>query len=103
MGKISKKRKEALSKYDREALHSLQDASEIVKKITNAKFDSSVDLDVKLGVDPRQANQMVRGTTSLPHGLGKEVRVLALVTPDKEQRLKMLVRIMLDWTSTLLK
>ncbi len=88
MGKISKKRKEALSKYDREALHSLQDASEIVKKITNAKFDSSVDLDVKLGVDPRQANQMVRGTTSLPHGLGKEVRVLALVTPDKEQEAK---------------
>ena len=84
MGKISKKRKEALSKYDREALHSLQDASEIVKKITSAKFDCSVDLDVKLGVDPRQANQMVRGTTSLPHGIGKEVKVLALVTPDKE-------------------
>jgi len=88
MGKISKKRKEALSKYDRDALHSLQEASEIVKKITTAKFDSSVDLDVKLGVDPRQANQMVRGTTSLPHGIGKEVRVLALVTPDKEDEAK---------------
>jgi len=88
MGKISKKRKEALSLYDRDALHSLQDASEIVKKITNAKFDSSVDLDVKLGVDPRQANQMVRGVVSLPHGIGKEVRVLALVTPDKEQEAK---------------
>lgn len=88
MGKVSKKRKEALSKYDKDAIYSLQEASEIVKKITNAKFDSSVDIDVKLGVDPRQANQMVRGTTSLPHGLGKEVRVLALVTPDKEQEAK---------------
>lgn len=85
MGKISKKRKEALALYDKETLYSLHEASEIVKKITKTKFDSSVDLDVKLGVDPRQANQMVRGTTSLPHGLGKEVRVLALVTPDKEQ------------------
>lgn len=88
MGKVSKKRKEALSKYDREALYSLAEASEIVKKITNAKFDSSVDLDVKLGVDPRQANQMVRGVTSLPHGLGKEVRVLALVAPEKEEEAK---------------
>jgi large subunit ribosomal protein L1 len=88
MGKISKKRKAALSKYDRDALHSLQDASEIVKKISNSKFDASVDLDVRLGVDPRQANQMVRGTTSLPHGIGKEVKVLALVTPDKEQEAK---------------
>lgn len=85
MGKISKKRKEALSEYDKEAMYTLQEASEIIKKITKTKFDSSVDLDVKLGVDPRQANQMVRGTTSLPHGIGKEVRVLALVTPEKEQ------------------
>ena len=88
MGKITKKRKEALSKYDRDAHYSLKEACEIVKKITLAKFDPSVDLDVKLGVDPRQANQMVRGTTSLPHGIGKEVRVLALVTPDKEQEAK---------------
>ncbi len=88
MGKISKKRKEALSKYDKENLYSLMEACEVVKKITNTKFDSSVDVDVKLGVDPRQANQMVRGTTSLPHGIGKEVRVLALVTPDKEQEAK---------------
>ena len=85
MGKISKKRKEALSEYDKDAMYTLQEASEIIKKITKTKFDSSVDLDVKLGVDPRQANQMVRGTTSLPHGIGKEVRVLALVTPEKEQ------------------
>ncbi len=88
MGKISKKRKEALSKYDKENLYSLMEACEVVKKITNTKFDSSVDVDVKLGVDPRQANQMVRGTTSLPHGIGNEVRVLALVTPDKEQEAK---------------
>jgi large subunit ribosomal protein L1 len=88
MGKISKKRKEALSEYDKDAMYTLQEASEIIKKITKTKFDSSVDLDVKLGVDPRQANQMVRGTTSLPHGIGKEVRVLALVTPEKEQEAK---------------
>lgn len=88
MGKLTKKRKEALSKYDKDALHSLRDACDVIKKITNTKFDSSVDLDVKLGVDPRQANQMVRGVTSLPHGIGKEVRVLALVTPDKEQEAK---------------
>ena len=88
MGKISKKRKEALSEYDKDAMYTLQEASEIIKKITKTKFDSSVDLDVKLGVDPRQVNQMVRGTTSLPHGIGKEVRVLALVTPEKEQEAK---------------
>lgn len=85
MGKLTKKRKEALSKYDKDALYSLRDACDVIKKITSTTFDSSVDVDVKLGVDPRQANQMVRGTTSLPHGIGKEVRVLALVTPDKEQ------------------
>lgn len=88
MGKISKKRKQALSKYDKDALHSLKEASEVVKKITTTKFDASVDLDVKLGVDPKQANQMVRGTTSLPHGVGKEVKVLAMVTPDKEEEAK---------------
>lgn len=88
MAKLTKKRKEALSKYDKDALHSLLEASEVVKKITDTKFDSSVDMDVKLGVDPRQANQMVRGTAKLPHGIGKDVRVLALVTPDKEQEAK---------------
>lgn len=88
MGKITKKRKVALSMYDKEQIYSLRDACDVLKKITSTKFDSSVDLDVKLGVDPRQANQMVRGTTSLPHGIGKEVRVLALVTPDKEQEAK---------------
>ncbi|MFY0644529.1 MAG: 50S ribosomal protein L1 [Bacteroidia bacterium] len=88
MAKITKKRKAALEAYDRNEFHSLEQASEIVKKISTTKFDSSIDLDVKLGVDPRQANQMVRGTVSLPHGVGKEVRVLALVTPDKEEEAK---------------
>ena len=96
MAKLTKKRKEALSKYDKDALHSLLEASEVVKKITDTKFDSSVDMDVKLGVDPRQANQMVRGTAKLPHGIGKDVRVLALVTPDKEQEARMQGQIMLD-------
>lgn len=88
MAKLSKKRKAALEAYDRNEIHSLEKASEIIKKITMTNFDSSVDLDVKLGVDPRQANQMVRGTVSLPHGVGKDVRVLALVTPDKEEEAK---------------
>ena len=88
MGKISKKRKEALSKLDRDKLYSIEEASKLVKEITTTKFDASIDLDVKLGVDPRQANQMVRGVTSLPHGTGKNVRVLVLCTPDKEEEAK---------------
>lgn len=81
---LSKKRKEALGKYDITKVHSLEEASQIVKDITNIKFDSSVDLAIRLGVDPRKANQMVRGTVSLPHGTGKDVKVLVLCTPDKE-------------------
>jgi large subunit ribosomal protein L1 len=84
MGKITNKRKESLSKIDRTKLYSVQDASALVKEIANSKFDESVDLAVRLGVDPRKADQMVRGVVSLPHGTGKDVRVLALVTPDKE-------------------
>ena len=83
MAKLTKKRKEALKVYDVNKLYTLQEASEIVKKISNTKFDSSVDLDVRLGVDPRKANQMVRGSVTLPHGTGKELRVLVLCTPDK--------------------
>ena len=82
---LSKYRKEALSKYDVEKSYSLEDASKIVKDITKQKFDSTVDLAVKLGVDPRKANQMVRGTVSLPHGTGKDVKVLVLCSPDKEK------------------
>lgn len=82
--RVSKKQKEALSKYDATKLYSLEEASGIVKEISNAKFDSTIDLAVRLGVDPRKANQMVRGSVSLPHGTGKDVRVLVLCNPDKE-------------------
>ena len=82
---LTKSRKEALSKYDVEKSYNLEDASKIVKDITKVKFDPTVDIAVKLGVDPRKANQMVRGTVSLPHGTGKDVKVLVLCTPDKEK------------------
>tara|TARA_B110000305_G_scaffold185463_1_gene206408 strand:+ start:192 stop:884 length:693 start_codon:yes stop_codon:yes gene_type:complete len=82
---LSKYRKEALSKFDIEKSYSLEDASKIIKDISKQKFDSTVDLAIKLGVDPRKANQMVRGTVSLPHGTGKDVKVLVLCSPDKEK------------------
>ncbi|HRS54433.1 MAG TPA: 50S ribosomal protein L1 [Bacteroidales bacterium] len=88
MAKVTKKRKEALSKYDRSKYYSLVEAVEIVKNITNTKFDASVDLDVRLGIDPRKSNQMVRGVVTLPHCTGKTVRVLVLCTPDKEEEAK---------------
>ena len=84
MAKITKKRKEALAKHNLTEVRSLLEAAKVVKDITYTKFDSSVDIDVRLGVDPRKADQMVRGVATLPHGTGKTVRVLALVTPDKE-------------------
>jgi large subunit ribosomal protein L1 len=82
---LSKYRKEALSKFDIEKSYSLEDSSKIIKDISKQKFDSTVDLAIKLGVDPRKANQMVRGTVSLPHGTGKDVKVLVLCSPDKEK------------------
>jgi large subunit ribosomal protein L1 len=85
---LSKNRKEALSKYDNEKSYSLEDASKIVKDISKLKFDPTVDIAVRLGVDPRKANQMVRGTVSLPHGTGKDVSVLVLCSPDKETEAK---------------
>jgi large subunit ribosomal protein L1 len=88
MGKLTKKRKEALSKYDAAGAYSLHQAAEILGTISSTKFDSSVDIDVRLGVDPRKADQMVRGVVTLPHGTGKEVRVLVLCTPDKEAEAK---------------
>jgi len=84
MGKLNKNRKLALEKLDREKQYNLGEASNLVKEITHSKFDASIDLDVRLGVDPRKANQMVRGVVTLPHGTGKETRVLVLCTPDKE-------------------
>ena len=88
MVKLSKNRKEAISKIDKDKLYSLSEASSLIKEISNTKFDSSIDVAVKLGVDPRQANQMVRGVVTLPHGTGKDLKVLALVTPDKEKEAK---------------
>jgi len=84
MAKLTKKQKESQAKVDKNQAYSLKDACALVKDITNVKFDASIDLAVRLGVDPRKANQMVRGVVTLPHGTGKDVKVLALVTPDKE-------------------
>ncbi len=88
MAKLTKKRKEALAKFDKNGTYSLTEAIKVVKQISNTTFDSSVDVDVRLGVDPRKANQMVRGTVMLPHGTGKTVRVLVLCTPEKEAEAK---------------
>ncbi len=88
MAKLSKKHKEALSKFEKNKEYSLAEAIELVKSITYTKFDASVDLSVRLGVDPRKANQMVRGSVTLPHGTGKELKVLVLCTPDKEEEAK---------------
>jgi large subunit ribosomal protein L1 len=88
MATLTKKRKAAEAKFDATKAYSVVDASKIVKDISSTKFDPSVDLAIRLGVDPRKANQMVRGTVSLPHGTGKTLRVLAIVTPDKEAEAK---------------
>ena len=88
MAKLSKKHKEALAKFDKQKEYSLDEAVKLVKDITYTKFDASVDLSVRLGVDPRKANQMVRGSVTLPHGTGKDVKVLVLCTPDKEEEAK---------------
>ena len=88
MGKLTKKRKEALAKFDKNATYPLADAIKVVKDITYTKFDSSVDVDIRLGVDPRKANQMVRGSVTLPHGTGKTVKVLVLCPPEKEEEAK---------------
>jgi large subunit ribosomal protein L1 len=84
MTKLTKNQKFALEKLDKNKLYTLKEASALVKEITKTKFDASIDLDVRLGIDPRKSNQMVRGVVSLPHGTGKETRVLVLCTPDKE-------------------
>ncbi|WP_335974304.1 50S ribosomal protein L1 [Gaetbulibacter jejuensis] len=88
MARITRKQKEARAKVEKNKLYSLEEASALLKEITYTKFDASVDLAVRLGVDPRKANQMVRGVVSLPHGTGKDMKVLALVTPDKEAEAK---------------
>ena len=88
MAKLTKKQKEVASKFDVSKLYGLSEASSIVKDTTSLNFDASIDLAIRLGVDPRKANQMVRGVVSLPHGTGKDVRVLVLCTPDKEEEAK---------------
>lgn len=88
MTKLSKKRKEAVAKYDSTKLYNLNEATALVKTISYTKFDASVDVNVRLGVDPRKANQMVRGSVTLPHGTGKTLKVLVLCTPDKEEEAK---------------
>ena len=88
MARLTKKQKEAVAKIDKSKFYSLSEASALVKEISNAKFDASVDIAVRLGVDPKKANQMVRGVVSLPHGTGKSLKLLALVTPDKEDEAK---------------
>jgi len=88
MANLTKKHKEALAKFEKEKQYSLTEAVDLVKQITYTKFDASVDVNVRLGVDPRKANQMVRGSVTLPHGTGKTIRVLVLCTPDKEDEAK---------------
>ncbi|MEE4255815.1 MAG: 50S ribosomal protein L1 [Bacteroidales bacterium] len=88
MAKLTKKQKTAKEKFDKNGIYPLEEAVKIIKEITDVNFDASVDISVRLGVDPRKANQMVRGTVTLPHGTGKEVRVLVLCTPDKEEEAK---------------
>ncbi|NLN33232.1 MAG: 50S ribosomal protein L1 [Flavobacteriaceae bacterium] len=88
MAQLTKKQKEALAKVDKTKLYSIDEAAALVKEVNTAKFDASIDIAVRLGVDPKKANQMVRGVVSLPHGTGKDVKVLALVTPDKEAEAK---------------
>jgi len=88
MTKLTKNKKLALAKIDTTKAYLIEDAAKLVKEITTVKFDASVDIDVRLGVDPRKANQMVRGVVTLPHGTGKKIKVLALCTPDKEEEAK---------------
>ena len=88
MARLTNKQKEALAKIEKSKFYSLNEASSLVKEISNSNFDASVDIAVRLGVDPKKANQMVRGVVTLPNGTGKDVKVLALVTPDKEQEAK---------------
>ena len=88
MGKITKNQKNARAKIDTSILYSLKDASKLIKDIAKSKFDESVDIAIRLGVDPKKANQMVRGVVTLPNGTGKNLRVLALVPPDKENEAK---------------
>jgi large subunit ribosomal protein L1 len=100
MKKMTKNRKEVFGKHDLSKAYSLQDACNLVKDISTTKFDASVDMCIRLGVDPRKANQMVRGTVALPHGTGKDVKVLVLCTLIRKQTQKRLEQIITGWMST---
>src|SRR5690554_5019722 len=100
MTKLTKNKKLALAKIDAEKAYTIEEAANLVKEITSTKFDASVDIDIRLGVDPRKANQMVRGVVTLPNGTGKETRVLVLCTPDKEEEAKSAGADTLVWTTT---
>lgn len=101
MSKLTKNQKLALGKIEAGKAYTLKEASALVKEITTTKFDASVDVDVRLGVDPRKANQMVRGVVSLPHGTGKQVRFSHYVHQTRKLKLLLQVLTMLDWTSIL--
>ncbi len=88
MAKLTKNKKAVQAKVDKNKIYSLEDASKLIKEVSTEKFDASIDMAIRLGVDPRKANQMVRGVVTLPHGTGKDTKVLALVTPDKEDEAK---------------
>ena len=88
MARLSKNRKLSFEKYNVDKIYSIEEAAKLVKDITTTKFDSSVDLDIRLGVDPKKADQMVRGVVSLPHGTGKTIKVLAICAPEKEDEAK---------------
>lgn len=88
MAKLTKNKKEVLTRFDRKAVYPLNEAADLIKKMHFTRFDESVDLDIRLGVDPRKANQMVRGVVTLPYGTGKTTKVLVLCTPDKEKEAK---------------
>jgi large subunit ribosomal protein L1 len=100
---ISKKRKAVNAKVDKNKVYTLKDASTLVKEVNVTKFDASVDLHIRLGVDPKKADQAVRGTVTLPHGTGKTKKVLVLCTPIKKKQQEQQVLILLDWTNSLQK
>ena len=103
MKRATKNRKLSMEKLDLDKLYSLEQASELVKDITTSKFDASVDLAIRLGVDPKNANEMIRGVVSLPHGTGKSLKLLAIVSSDKEEEQKKQELIMLDLMNILIK
>ena len=92
MTNVTKKQKQALSQYDNDEFFTIKEAASIVKKITSVNFDATIDMSIRLGVDPKQSNEMVRGVVSLPHGTGKEIKILVVCQTDKEEEAKNAIR-----------